>query len=331
MPIQFLPVESSLMHQHEWNSKLGKIFTSAKTDILRDSRKSEIECIDWSADGAHIIAVHRNGTVRVWRTDRMTEEQSFTGSWTWAESNPKDPNTFVMVSWDGKLKLVNLLQPADGVEHDLKRNLGDKFDKLLYCTGNSHNQIAIMTRADLVHVINPIAGEVVVSIQPGVDIYSVLFDSRNRLLVAAGGTPGKILIYSPAGVLEKELVAHSHSVMSLARVGHGDLVLSGGADALVALWDTTKDICVRTFPDSISPVTTLACGAGGSLVAWGSGGSKDGENVLSIAGIQTGHHYASIPVQSGVTRVKWHPTENALAYSMQDANIHIVTFPKRDL
>lgn len=327
MPLKFISVPSGLAAQHEWNLRIPKMITSGKTETLRDARKSEIESIDWTCDGQRLVVVHRNGAIKIYSTERMIEENSFAGSWTWAECHPTNPNIIAAVSWDGKVKLVDLIHGVK--EHDLKKNLGEKFEKLLFCTWNSNNQIAIMTRADIVHVIDPSTGELVSTIQPGVDIYSVLFDLSGRLWVATGGTPGKIFVYDTNGVIVKELVAHSHSVMSLARVGEG--IVSGGADALVCLWDTQNYACIRTFPDSLSPVTTLACGIDGTLVAWGSGGSKDGEPVLSIAGIQTGQHYASIPVHSAVTRVKWNPAGTALAYSMQDANVQIVTFPRENI
>lgn len=324
MPLRFFSVDCP---QHAWNLRLPKYFS--KVDTLRDARKSEIECIEWTRDGCRIIVVHRNGVLKIWRADRMIEEYAFNGSWTWADACPSNSSVFAAVSWDGKLKIVDVNSPASATEYDLKRMHGEKFDKLLYVTWNSKNHVAIMTRGDLVHVVDAGTAEVVAFIQPGVDIYNVIFDSNDRLWLACGGTPGKVLIYE-GGQMVRDLVAHSHSVMSLAKVHGTTLVLSGGADALVCLWDSITATCIRTFPESISPVTTVACGAGGTLVAWGSGGSKDGEAVLSIAGIQTGYHYATIPVSSAVTRIKWHPSEMVLAYSMQDANVQIVTFPKKD-
>jgi WD40 repeat protein len=328
MTIKFFPVNSQLSGQHTVSTKLVQRIATSKPEHVPEVKKSETECLEWIPEENRLIVVSRNGTVRLWRTDRMIEEHSFTGSWIWAEVCPDAQHLFAAVSWDGKLKVVDTRALSTALEHDLKKIHGDKFDKLLYCTWNRNGKLAIITRGDLIHIIDPTTGEVDRTIQPGMDIYSAVFDAQNRLWVAAGGTPGKLLVYDESDT-PRELVAHAHSVMSISKC-HADgkeMIVSGGADALVCLWDPVELACIRTFAESISPVTTLACSSDGALVAWGSGGSKDGECVLSIAGVQTGHHYSSIQVPSPVTRVKWNSAGNAIAYSMLDGGVKVISFP----
>jgi WD40 repeat protein len=215
---------------------------------------------------------------------------------------------------------------------DLRKTRGDKFDKFLYTTWKPDGrEMSIVTRGDFVHAVDIANGGIVGTIQPGNEVYSVIYDNRDRQWVATGGTPGKIQIYSNSE-LESEMVAHAHSTTALGRSGR--YIVSGGNDALIAVWDSDNMKCIRTLPESISPVTTLACN--GELVAWGSGGSgsKDGESVLSIGGIHNGYHYVSHSVSAPVSRVRWHPTRMVLAYSTYgasgDSNVSIMSFPSLD-
>ena len=289
-------------------------------------RRSEVECIDWSCDGEKLFVLTRDGTVKMYRG--LVEERSWTGSAiTWLEPHPSHPNVFATVSWDGKLRITDLRGGASPQEFDLKQARGwDKF--LLVTWSPDGTQLAILTRADAVHVlqVDTLGGDDFVSHQPGSEVYSVLFDRQSRLWVALGGTPGKIQILTPNGMTE--MVAHAHMTTTLARAASPNLIVSGGNDALVALWDTNTLCCIRTFPESLSPVTTLACGGSGGLVAWGSGGSKDGESVLSIAVVETGVHALSHPLPAPVVRVKWHPSKRLLAYSLQgpESTVHLLSF-----
>lgn len=329
----FYPIPTQLGNQHV---SLTKQFTEKpKTDVLRDPKKSEVESMDWNASGEKLILCSRDGNLKLWRADRLMEERVWPGSWTWTECHPTDPNILSAVSWDGKVKLVDLRAAHTDIDLKKTRNL----EKFLSCSYSiDGNWLAIVTRTDLIHVLDLSTGGAEVStIQPGCEVYSVCFDSMGRLWVATGGTPGRILIYSRDGSLVSEFFAHAHVVSCLARSRDPNLIVSGGSDALVSLWDVGKLGCVRTFPNSVSPVTSVSVNQDNSLVAWGSGaiGAKDGEAVISIAGLETGYHYASIPVAAPASRIKWHPTKQVMAYSMQqapgaDTNIHIMTFPSSE-
>ena len=337
MTWKFLPPGSRELH--EKNSTLSRVFAqnSLKVDQLRDHRKTETECIDWSSSGEKILVVSRDGTMKLWRSDRLLEERSWAGSWTWAEAHPSDPHLFAAVSWEGKLRVTDIRTPSiAAIEVDLKKSKG--IEKLLHVTWRPDgSEVALVTRTDSVHTVDVSGGAITGTAQPGSEVYSVMYDSWNRLWAAVGGTPGKLFVYPDNSFNEPDmLVAHAHSTSCLSR--SGDVIVSGGSDGLVAIWDSTKMKCLRTLPDSISPVTTVSCSdSTNSLVAWGSGGSgvKDGESVLSIGGLQTGQHYVSHNVPAPVSRVKWHPSKLVLAYSLQAApgvetGVSLMSFPSLD-
>jgi THO complex subunit 3 len=305
----------------------------AKQEIVRDPKKSEVETLDWNASGEKIFVCSRDGSLKVWRSDRLMEERAWTGSWTWAEAHPEDPNLFAAVSWDGKLKLGDLRASPSTPDMDFKKT--KSFEKLLSCTYSvDGGLIAIVTRTDLIHIITVSTGESI-TIQPNCEVYGSVFDAKNNLWVGTGGTPGKIFIFDPlTGGLLNEFVGHSHAVSCLSRTNNSKLIVSGGSDALVALWDVERMGCLRTFPNSLSPVTNVGVNHDNSIVAWGSGaiGAKDGEPLISMADLNSGSPMLGINTAAPVSRVKWHPSKPVLAYSMQqgpgaDINVQIFSFP----
>ena len=329
----YFPVPKQYQAVHDVSMALTRSVAEgkARTDILKDAKKSEVESLDWISGGERIVSCTRDGALKIWSTQKLQEERSWAGSWTWAESHPTDPNVFCAVSWDGKLKVVDLRSAVAATDMDLKKSKG--VEKFLAATWTLNGEeISVLTRTDVVHTVSIESAEVG-TIQPGLEVYCIMYDQGDRLWVGTGGTPGRIMVYQN-GTLVDEFVAHAHVTSSLTRTRDNAAMISGGGDALVALWDLQSNACVKTFPNSLSPVTTVSANADGSLVAWGSGaiGAKDGEPLLSIAGLQTGAHYLSQTLPGPVSRVKWHPSRNVIAYSMQQVNsadpsIQILSFP----
>ena len=331
----FYPISHQLAGAH---ASLTKLFADKthSSSVFRDPKKSEVESMDWNSNGEKLMVCCRDGNLKLWRSDRLMEERVWAGgSWTWTECHPTDPNIVSAVSWDGKVKMADLRVNASSAPADLDLKKSKGMEKFLSSSFSVDGSLlAVVTRTDLIHIIQN--GEVVLSsIQPGCEVYSVIFDSSNRLWVATGGTPGRILIFNLDGSLVSEFAAHSHVVSCLNRTrASPSRIVSGGSDALVALWDAKNNFaCVRTFPHSVSPVTSVSTNFDNSLVVWGSGaiGAKDGEAIISIAGLETASHYASIPVSAPVSRIKWHPTKQALAFAMQqgpgvDTNVQLFSF-----
>merc|ERR1712066_542218 len=119
------------------------------------------------------------------------------------------------------------------------------------------------------------------------------------------------------------ITAHQHSTICLAADRAGNHVASGGGDCLVALWDPRHLICTRTFGFATQPATTVDFNHTGSLLAWGTGGngSSGGERNLTIVGANTGLLYWQDSTSAPVQQVRWHPSRNLLAYSLNASQL----------
>ena len=292
------------------------------TDKLRvdtaKQAKSEVDSLSWSADGDRFVSCSRDGGVRIFKADKLTEERMIPGSWTFAEPHPVDNNLLAMVSWDGKMRLADLRTAAAAGECDLRR-LNDAVDKVLGFSWNlTGTALSLHTRADFVQVVNIVASEMSLAgegMTCATEVNGTCWDASDRVWTALGGTPGKLLVSGNDPT--SELIAHQYGTLSIARSRDGAVIASGGQDSLAVLWDTKNTVAVRSFPGATAPVSCMAFSSDGGIIAWGCGGAgKDGDSALYLAGARTGVQYAALTTNAPVSRVAWHPKEARVAYSL---------------
>ena len=276
--------------------------------------KSEIDSLNWTCDGDRFVTCSRDGSVRIFRADKLSEERTITGSWTFAEPHPVDRNLIGMVSWDGKLRVTDLRTATAAVESDLRKQ-NEVIDKVLGFSWNlTGSSLALHTRADFVQVVNFGASEISLAGEGmtfAAEVNGTCWDSADRVWTALGGTPGKLVVDST------ELIAHQYGTLSVARNRDGSVIASGGQDSLAVVWDTQATAAVRSFPGATAPVSCLGFSADSSIIAWGCGGAgKDSDSSLYFAGARTGFQYAALPTSAPVNRLAWHPRDSRIAFSL---------------
>ena len=92
---------------------------------------------------------------------------------------------------------------------------------------------------------------------------------------------------------------------------------TGGADALINIWDASELVCLRSYSRLEWPVRTLSFNHTGKLLA---AGSED--LVIDIAYVHTGEKVATVTCNAFPFCVSWHPTQNLLAYVTDDKSKH---------
>jgi hypothetical protein len=76
--------------------------------------------------------------------------------------------------------------------------------------------------------------------------------------LAAGGSNGKVIVFDPRTGQGKELGAHSGDVNAVAFSPNGKLVLSGGEDKIVRLWDVAEMKEIGRFEGHADEITGIA-------------------------------------------------------------------------
>jgi len=279
--------------------------------------KSEIESLCWSASGDRFFTSSREGVVRGFRADRLSEDRVIVGTWSCADAHPTDTNLLALISWEGVLRLVDLRSGSAAVEEDLKK-LNPQIDHLLGVTWNVEGTaLALHTREDYLQAVNYSAGDLTLAGEGLIttsDIYATCWDSSGCVWTALGGTPGKILVNGPRTA---ELVAHQYATAAICRNRDGSIIVSGGQDSLAVIWDARELAAVRSFPGATAPVSCVGMSSDSSVLAWGCGGlGKDVDSILYLGGVRTGAQYTALPTPAPVNRVSWHPSRPVVAFSL---------------
>mmetsp|Transcript_2481 Transcript_2481/g.6388 ORF Transcript_2481/g.6388 Transcript_2481/m.6388 type:complete len:335 (-) Transcript_2481:529-1533(-) len=197
-------------------------------------------------------------------------------------------------------------------------------------------------------VINTSAGNIAAAWCPDGSSYAVLnqdnvlsiIDARKAKVVKShkfpaeiydvhwGPTPSHLMVASEKGCVDVlslptmdvlwSLRGHAAQCFSLAMSRSQKYIVSGGADAAVALWDLDNQVCVRTWAHMDHPVRGLSWSPDGRFIAYS---TDQGE--LEVLSSVTGERLQELRLRGGFTDyIAWNPVYNVLAYcdEMLDPN-----------
>ena len=213
------------------------------------------------------------------------------------KSDPKsqdaEDSLLVAATWPGK---VQILKEDFSVQSEVDLKVFPGGEKIMGVDAFGH-RIAVFTRNDMVFVLD--AGNLSVrsSWQGSGQIHGLAWDGCGKLWLALSG--GKVEVYD--FVSESPVVHsfHAHSVAVLSIASDSDFVVTGGADAVVGVWDPVTMVCLRTFTSCTSAVTTVAINDG--VVAWAS--KESGDHVAYLGGSRSGQLLKTVTAASPVTRL----------------------------
>ncbi|CEO96677.1 hypothetical protein PBRA_005281 [Plasmodiophora brassicae] len=92
---------------------------------------------------------------------------------------------------------------------------------------------------------------------------------------------------------------------------------TGGADAVVCLWDTEDLVCLRAHHNLELPVRTLSFSHDSMYLA---SGSED--HRIDICRVDTGEHAYTIPCSAAMNSIAWNPRYHILAFAGDDPERH---------
>ncbi|KAK3311334.1 WD40-repeat-containing domain protein [Chaetomium strumarium] len=115
----------------------------------------------------------------------------------------------------------------------------------------------------------------------------------------------------PGESTEFMLKGHTASCLTVELAPTGRYLATGGADSIIALFDTKDWICQRTVSRMVGPVKSISFTFDGSYVV---GGCEEGPG-LEVTHTETGEHVHTFKTAGPCEAVAWAPTRYCLAYS----------------
>lgn len=107
----------------------------------------------------------------------------------------------------------------------------------------------------------------------------------------------------------QSLHGHTSSVLSVSVDPNDKYIATGGADALVALWETKDFTCVKSFYHMEHPIRALSFSHDSRYL------SMTGEdNCVFVEDIATGHSLGTVELRSVPEESCWNPAQHVLAY-----------------
>jgi WD40 repeat protein len=172
----------------------------------------------------------------------------------------------------------------------------------------------LVNEANLVSLISfdPATRKLSVSKSVGIsnDINDVEW-ARDSSRIVLGHHSGFVEVYSvPALAKESAIAAHGSTIFAMQLDPKGKLLATGGADAVVHLWNATELVCIRSFPRLEDSIRALSFSSDSSLLAYG---GKDPR--LEIADVDTGARVHLIELTDECLAIAFHPSLPVLAYS----------------
>lgn len=279
-----------------------------RTQELTGHRK-RVYCVAWSGAGARLASGSQDGTARVWAVDvergidrplhALKGHDQSVGNMGW---DPASEERLATCSGDRSVRFWDLRAGKCVARVDTgagNLNLAWHPDGRTLAVGDMDDVVSLVDTRTL-------------RIARAQSMPYTLFEldwSRDgaRFFTSSGQGNVGVHVWPDISAPVRSLHAHTASCFCLATDPGGHWLASGGADALVSLWDLGSLTCVRTLAALDSPVRTLGFSHDSSYLAYATD-----DALIDVVDLDSGELVRQ--VQCPTQQVAWSPKARALAY-----------------
>ena len=141
------------------------------------------------------------------------------------------------------------------------------------------------------------------------------FLADSQLFLQATGNDGEVeILRYPEMKHVGGLKGHTASVLSLGIDPTETYLATGGADAVVCVWDAKDFICLRSYYFMDYPSRALGFSHDALLAMAGE------DPCIFVEDVVSGKSLGSIPLRSSPEDCAWHPTKHILAYPVESSS-----------
>ncbi|GAB1311226.1 THO complex subunit 3 [Madurella fahalii] len=283
-----------------------------------------LRSIAWNPLGSLVATGAADKTLRVWNPEKpnvrfSTDLKGHSAGVEKIAFNPVKDAELCSVSSDGVVKLWDVRTKACVNE---VKGLGSAHTLAWAPDGSS---LLVGNKSGELFQISPAKSAVVSSHQQPVETNQMAFCwSGEKVFLPTREGKIRILSYpelepvlhvnhavKPGEATEFMLKGHTASCLAVELSPTGKYLATGGADSIIALFDTKDWICQRTVSRMVGPVRSISFTFDGSYVV---GGCEEGPG-LEVTHTETGEHVYTFKTAGPCEAVAWAPTRYCLAYS----------------
>ncbi|KAL2269862.1 hypothetical protein VTJ83DRAFT_2046 [Remersonia thermophila] len=311
--------------------KFSVYFGNVKSQSYNDSAPGRgaashqsLRSIAWNPLGSLVATGSSDKTLRVWNPEKpnvrsSTELKGHLAGIEKIAFNPVKEAELCSVSGDGVVKFWDVRTKACVNE---VKGLGSSHTLAWAPDGSS---LLVGNKRGELFQISPTNSAVISTHQLSGDANQMAFCwSGEKVFVPTGEGTIRILSYPDLepvfhvshAVKEGEsnefvLKGHTSACLTTEMSPTGRYVATGGADSIIALFDTKDWICQRTVSRMVGPVKNISFSFDGSYLV---GGCEEGSG-LEVTHTETGEHVHTFKTAGPCETVAWAPTRYCLAYS----------------
>ncbi|KAL2911946.1 hypothetical protein HK105_208556 [Polyrhizophydium stewartii] len=280
-----------------------------------------IKSAAWNKEGRKLASCSADKSVRIWSIDRsqsrdVLELRGHTRAVSCVAWDPEHSDKFASTSTDSTLRLwdVRSYRSETHVVQTKGENINMSWssDGACIAVGNKARSTARNCGASLKW-----------ANQFG-------WNFAGDLFFITTGT-GRVKIFEYPSLKEVHtLFAHTSNAYCIDFEPSGRYFATGGADAIVALWDVETLTSVQTYTQLDWPIRALSFSFDGEFVAFGSE-----DTVIEIVHTETAERVHTLKTNAAVNSIAWHPSKCILAFATDAADHHsrpaslqVVSFPR---
>jgi len=268
--------------------------------------------VAWNVDGSRLASASADASICVWPTPTTTmirnPEAKLGGHRRPVEHVTWSPiriDELASVSSDKTLRRWDLRRPQKFVaEMSLSgegRNLAWSPDE---------HAIAAVDHHDVLTFFDARMNQVMMTQKYRTAVGEICWDKGGTRFFIGKGDGTVDVVNWPEWKVISSLPGHTGACFTLDYDPNFDLLVVGGEDGLVTLWDLDEYFCIRLLDHSDEVCRAVRFSHNGRLVASGTEGSS-----IQIVETSSGHLIHQFTVKDTTNSVNWHPKRDLLAYA----------------
>jgi THO complex subunit 3 len=278
--------------------------------------KSAVTTVDWSCDGARLLAGGDSATVRAYETDRLAQRDvlydrecvAYGGHKAQIEhvvASPKDSHRFATTGYDN---VINMYDARRGTGPTRTLPLG-KREGVSMAWSDDGKWIVTGDAADAIRIVDVEKGEVVRMAERSAEVNQMRWARQGNLMYLALGD-GRVEVVSwPKMKHQRYLLGHRGRCLCIAVDPAGRRFAVSSTDTLVTSWNALTLNCEYVIDRADREVACMDYSFNGSYLATASAG---GDIEISLA--HNGTRLVTVPTPGPVRDMRWHPQRLLLAY-----------------
>jgi len=302
--------------------------TSSESKSIKDGtikefagHRDRVRSVGWNCHGDKMATGSSDKMVKLWKvtsTQAVSELKGHTDAVWKLAWNPTHPEQLASAAKDSTVRIWDTRL----------RKCAHKIDvggSNINCSWSSQgNYVAVANMKDVVSVIDiRNSTKIMKNMKFKFMVHSMSWDkSEKYFLITTGNGTVDILSFpsmTPVHILE----AHTGHCHCHDMDRGGKLLVTGGGDALVQLWDTSEMACLRSFERLESAVRSVSISHDSKYVAsacfndvptasFDDGFQGNPESRIDISETKTGHSVRTEILNVDIVDVEWSPVKNLL-------------------